>query len=132
MKLRIFSKIRKPFLEEEKLQIECVRWFERTHPAIKNLLHHSPNEGQRSWFERMKLTKMGMRAGFPDLILLKDNSYSKFLAIELKTLKGNQSKRQKDMQITLMKEGGKYVICRTLEDFKQTINNYLVCYEKNV
>ena len=132
MKLRIFSKIRKPFLEEEKLQIECVRWFERTHPAIKNLLHHSPNEGQRSWFVRMKLAKMGMRAGFPDLILLCGNWYNNFLAIELKTLKGNQSKRQKDMQITIIKAGGKYVICRTLADFKQTINNYLSCNEKNV
>lgn len=112
--------------EEEKLQIECVRWFERTHPHLKECLHHSPNEGKRGWFERIKLNKMGMRCGFPDLVLFVPRQGFSALCMELKTAKGRLSEKQLKVLFALGKYGGcKTTIIRSLSDFRNAIENYI-------
>lgn len=112
--------------EEEKLQIECVRWFRRTYPHLKCLLHHSPNEGKRGWFDRIKLNRMGLVCGFPDLILLLPSGKTPFLCMELKSKKGRLSAYQNEFwkNVTL-KSHAKYVIIKDLEQFKILICQYL-------
>lgn len=110
---------------EDDLQISCVKWFGMQYPKLADLLHHSPNGGKRNVIEAARFKAMGVRAGFPDLILLHPSGEYHFLCIELKTKKGVQSKFQKHYQSLIESEGGKYVLCRSIENFILEIKNYL-------
>ena len=110
---------------EDELQISCVRAFEFQHRKIARLLHHSPNGGKRNAIEAARFKAMGVRAGFPDLILLCPNKCCHFLAMELKTKKGKQSPYQKEYQALIESVGGKYVVIRSLDQFLQEVNDYL-------
>lgn len=123
----IWFRKKHPFLcEEEKLQIGCVRWFERTYPGLVPLLHHSPNEGERTWFERVKLRQMGMRKGFPDLVLMIPCQGYSALCIELKTASGRLSEAQrKEMNYLKMSGKCKVSVVRSENDFRNLINDYL-------
>lgn len=115
------------FQDEEKLQIECVRWFERAHSEYSFLLHHSPNEGKRGWFERIKLAKMGMRKGFPDLVLFLPRHGFSGLAIELKTASGRLSEHQTKMLHYLRRFGCfRCSEVRSLIDFIDLVENYII------
>lgn len=58
---------------EEVEQARFVRWTHK--PDVRKLmpllrwLHHSPNGGQRSSFTGAQMTALGVKKGFPDLIL---------------------------------------------------------------
>lgn len=138
------TKVRKhPRHDEDQLQIRCKSWYDKVYcdqhlllekgvqkddvANIKSLLHHSPNEGllPRSERDGAKRKAMGVRAGFPDFILLMSGQGYSYLAIELKTAKGRQSDSQKAYQRAVEMSGGKYVIVRTLDEFKQLITDYL-------
>ena len=110
---------------EDDLQIACVNWFSYQYSHIAQLLHHSPNGGRRDAREAARFKAMGVRPGFPDLILLFPSKGYHFLCIELKTKTGKQSEYQKDYQRMVESIGGKYVICRTLEEFMAVIRDYL-------
>ena len=110
---------------EDQLQISCVMYFEFKHRKIARLLHHSPNGGKRNAKEAARFKAMGVRAGFPDLILLLPNSQYHFLAIELKTDKGRQSDYQKEYQQLIESVGGKYVVVRSLDEFIKVVEEYL-------
>lgn len=118
---------RRPAYIEDKLQIACKYWFDCQYPQYRLLLHHSPNEGLLMKHDRdgAKRKAMGMRAGFPDFIFLLPNRFYPYLALELKSEKGRQSDHQKEYQLAVEKAGGLYVIVRTLEQFIETIKNYL-------
>lgn len=118
---------RRPAYIEDKLQIACKYWFDCQYPQYRLLLHHSPNEGLLMKHDRdgAKRKAMGMRAGFPDFIFLLPNREHPYLTLELKSAKGRQSDHQKEYQQAVEKAGGQYVIIRTLEQFMQTINDYL-------
>lgn len=113
--------------KEDDLEKSCRKWFDLTYKHLKVLLHHSPNEGllPKSAKDGAKRKEMGVRAGFPDFILLVSNNDFPFLAIELKTEDGKQSDSQKDYQKAIETAGGRYVICRSLDDFMTEINDYL-------
>lgn len=113
---------------EDQLQIACVRYFDYMYPKISHLLHHSPNGGKRNLREAARFKTMGVRPGFPDLILLLPNSEYSYLCVELKIAKGRQSELQKEYQKLVEKNGGKYCICRSVDDFIKTI----VEYTKNI
>jgi hypothetical protein len=88
-------------------------------------LHHSPNGGKRNAREAKRFKDMGTRPGFPDLILLYSASGYSYLAIEMKTPIGTQSDYQKDYQKLIEMTGAKYVICRSFDDFRREIKDYL-------
>lgn len=110
---------------EDNLQKACITWFDYQYPHMRIRLHHSPNGGKRNVIEASKFKAMGVRAGFPDLILLSPNKQYPFMAIELKIKTGKQSELQKEYQNEIEKVGAKYVICRSLEDFMTQITDYL-------
>nr|UWI14552.1 MAG: VRR-NUC domain [Bacteriophage sp.] len=65
-------------------------------------------------------------AGVADLILLKSNRDYGALLIEMKTIKGRQSESQKKWQKTVcFNEEYKYVVCRSFDDFKREMDEYL-------
>ena len=110
---------------EDSLQKACVAWFDHAHPELSIYLHHSPNGGFRWRDEAAKFKAMGVRAGFPDLVLLVPRGKCPFLAIELKYGGNRQSPRQKAYQKALEAIGARYVVVRSLEDFQKIINEYL-------
>jgi len=114
--------------EEDRLQMACRYWFDVQYPNFKLLLHHSPNEGVLgSNSAGAKRKAMGVRAGFPDFILLcSDHGDYNYLSIELKTAKGKQSPAQKEYERAIYNRGGgKYVIVRSLDEFKAVIDDWL-------
>lgn len=112
---------------EDRLQQLCRVWFDIQHPAIAPLLHHSPNEGilVNSRAGGAKRKAMGVRAGFPDFILLVPNRRYHYMAIELKTPTGRQSRSQQVYESLVVNAGGAYVVVRTLDDFINEVQSYL-------
>lgn len=121
------KKRRKSTHEEDKLQISCRYWFDIQYPKYRPLLHHSPNEGllPNNVRDGAKRKAMGVRAGFPDFFLAIPNRFYPYLAVELKTKRGQQSVSQREWQKACESVGGKYVVVRTLDDFIDEINRYI-------
>ena len=122
--------------EEHKIQCACVKWFAYQHPELAGLLFAVPNGGARSKATAGKLKAEGVVAGVADLILMvprfkkcvHDVGWSNTihgLCIEMKTAKGKQSPEQKAWQEKVWAQGYEYAVCRSLDDFMNTINEYL-------
>lgn len=110
---------------EDRLQTACVRWFDYQHASLSWALFHVPNGGRRNPKEAARFKAMGVRPGVPDLLLLLPRGGNAYLAIELKAGKNTQTQAQKDYQRRMNANGGVYVIVRSIEDFIETIENYL-------
>jgi hypothetical protein len=89
------------------------------------LLFAVPNGGSRNKIEAAKLKATGVTPGVSDLIFLLPRHGFPNLVIEMKTPTGSQSPEQKAWQKEVEAAGSKYVICRTVDEFIATINNYL-------
>lgn len=132
--------------EEHNIQCACVRWFNLQWPQYRGLLFAVPNGGARSKATAGKLKAEGVVPGVSDLILLvprfgfphiiegnADGMVSYVgtdelccgLCIEMKTAKGRQSPEQKEWQAKVEAQGYKYAVCHSLDEFMNTINNYL-------
>ena len=119
------KKRRHPRDEEHKLQCSMVRWFRFTYPQYAHCLFAVPNGGRRDAVTGAKMKAEGVLAGVSDLILLKRSEEYGALLIETK-VKGNyQSQSQKEWQQKIEKEGYKYVVCRSLDEFQNQVTNYL-------
>lgn len=111
---------------EGKIQAECVQWLWNNRPETRGLYIHIPNEGNRnSKIDGAKRKALGLTAGAPDTFLFMSCRGYHGLAIEFKTETGVQSEAQKLFQARLEVMGYKYVIIRSLEEFKEIINWYL-------
>ena len=112
--------------EEHRIQCSCVKWFNLKYPKLKGRLFAVPNGGRRDVVTAAKLRAEGVVAGVADLILLKSNRDYGALLIEMKTIKGRQSESQKKWQKTVcFNEEYKYVVCRSFDDFKREVDEYL-------
>ncbi len=113
--------------EESKIQQVCVRWFRYQFPEYARNLVAIPN-GYKTTLSQARIAKAeGMVAGAADLFLFVPSYNGKYhgLAIEMKTAKGRQQESQKIWQQCVQREGYHYVICRSFDDFRMEINNYL-------
>lgn len=118
---------------EDKLQAECVKWFRYQYPDL--ILFAIPNGGSRNPIEAAKFKRTGTLAGVADLFLMKQRSwdvsehqtmhFSNGLFIEIKVGKNKQTKRQKEFENKCLDEGFDYYICRSFDEFKQVIEDYL-------
>ena len=87
-----------------------------------SLLHHSPNEGKRHISYMVKLKKLGMKSGWPDLQILVDKKYwhkpeeANCIYIELKTSKGRLTDNQKTVLKKLENLGQHSTMCRSLDE----------------
>lgn len=85
---------------ETALHIAVCEYVAYQYPEI--LIHHSPNEGKRTPFERYLIKRMNVSSGFPDLMLV-DVKQNKILYLELKfgknKLTANQSNWLKSLSL---------------------------------
>lgn len=113
---------------EHRIQCACVEWFALQYPKLAGRLFAVANGGGRSKAEAARLKAEGVVAGVSDLILLKRNREYGALLIEMKTpeRQSHQSDRQVWWQQTVTADGEyKYVVCRSLTEFTQAVNDYL-------
>lgn len=111
--------------DEHLLQVACVKWFALQHRDKRHNLFAVPNGGRRDVTTGARLKAEGVLAGVADLILLRHKDIYGALLIELKTAAGRQSKAQRDWQRAIERDGYKYVVVRSLEDFIKAVNDYL-------
>lgn len=112
--------------EEHTIQCSCVRWFFYQYPEFRGRLFAVPNGGVRDAVTAAKLKAEGVVAGVADLILLVPRGSFGALLIEMKTEHGRQSETQKEWERIVCQNGEyRYVVCRSLDDFIQHIENYL-------
>lgn len=116
---------KRPSDEEHQIQCACVRWFNYQYPNFRLNLFAVPNGGRRDKTTAAKMKAEGVLAGVSDLILLKSNAKHGALLIEMKTRVGRQADTQREWQHHIEKDGYKYVVCRSLDDFMHEINSYL-------
>lgn len=113
-----FDKYLKP---EDVLQINVCKYVRYAYPFA--VIHHSPNEGKRSKFERYLIGLLGVNPGFPDLIILDDDK--RILFLELKAKKGNKvQSSQKWWNSTLLKFGFNSEICFGFDEAKEVIDDF--------
>lgn len=111
--------------EEHNLQVSCINWFRYQYPKMHHNLFAVPNGGGRTPSQGKKLKDEGVLKGVADLIFLKSNRFYGALLIEMKTPKGRQEPEQREWQQRITDDGYKYVICRSFEDFRREITEYL-------
>lgn len=111
--------------QESELQRNCVTWFRLAHPKLAKLLFAVPNGGRRSKVEACIMKAEGTMAGVADLLLLVPNETCHGLCIEMKTATGRQSSSQKEWEQAVTEQGYCYTICRSFDDFRCTVSDYL-------
>lgn len=114
--------------EESRLQARCFQKCWNEFPETRRLLFHVENERSGSnKIDGARRKAMGLVAGVSDLILLMPRGKWHGLCIEMKTTERNsdQSPDQKTWQVLVEKQGYRYEVIRTEEDFMNLIREYL-------
>jgi hypothetical protein len=110
---------------ESKIQQACVKWFRYQYPEYAKIMFSVPNGGQRNNITGAILKAEGALAGVSDLILLLPNDEYHYLCIEMKAPKGRQQESQKEFQKQVVKFGGKYVLCYSIDEFISEVKSYI-------
>lgn len=118
-------RVRKYRHEESDLQTACVRWFRLQYPSLAPCLFAVPNGGSRNLREAARMKGEGVTAGVADLILLVPRGGYASLCIEMKSAAGRQSPEQKAWQQAVEKAGNRYVVCRSFDEFRAVVDDYL-------
>lgn len=116
---------RKPRQEEHQIQAACVRWFEMQYPEYDGLLFAVPNGGRRDKQTGALLREEGVRAGVSDLLLLVPSVRYHGLCVEMKAAEGRQRPSQKEWQKKVERQGYRYALCRSLDDFMKVVSDYM-------
>ena len=121
--------------EESDLQQQCVAWFNQNFPqywlfSVKNSSKMggktiTGKNGKQIPLEAIIAKREGLRAGVADLQLLFGNGKYYSLFLELKTDTGEQSKEQKQFEAYCNQNKFKYVLIRSIEQFRKEITIYL-------
>jgi len=102
-----------------------VRWFRYQFPYAAPFLIAVPNGGRRDAKTGALMKKEGAVAGVADLILFDPFGKKPPLFIEMKLPKGVQSESQVRFQRAYTQAGYTYTICRTFDQFKELVINYV-------
>ena len=101
-------------------QIAVVEWCDLMHIPVV----HIPNEGKRSPATANLLKSMGLRKGFPDLLVMRARGGYHGFAVEMKYDKGKTTKDQEEWLEILSAEGYACVVCWNADDAIRLIDKY--------
>ena len=110
-------------MRESQLQAECIKWFRYQYPF--KTIFAIPNGGKREIRQAVTLKREGVLSGVADLFLMHPSKEYHGLFIEMKLPRTKQSENQVTFEEICKANGYKYVICRTFEEFQQTIIEYI-------
>lgn len=85
---------------------------------------HTANEGKRSASYGAKLKRMGLRPGFPDLLITRARGGFHGFAIEMKYGKNKPTEAQYKWLLTLKQEGYATAICYSAKEAIDLIERY--------
>lgn len=88
------------------------------HHYPQHIIFSVPNEG-KSKMETLRKKSIGMMSGVSDLIII---THKRTIFVEVKTEMGVQSESQNRFQKLVEALGYKYLLVRSLEDFKKQMN----------
>lgn len=108
---------------ESRLQQACVRWVRYQYPDL--VVYAIPNGGKRNAVTGAILKAEGVLAGVADLFVARACGSYHGLYIEMKTEGGRQSESQKEFERRVVREGYRYAVCRSFEDFEGLVRGYL-------
>ena len=114
--------------DEEARQRSVVQWWDlqcRSLGLIPEHLWHTPNGGKRSLTEAVRLKKIGVRAGVPDLFLAVPVHGKSGLFVEMKSAVGKTSQAQDCYLLMLQAAGYETCVCRSFDRAKNAIMSYL-------
>lgn len=109
---------------EAKLQSVCVRWYRLAH-RNGPLLFHIPNGGKRNAREAAYFKAEGVVSGVPDLFLAAGRHGFNGMFIEMKVGRNGESANQKEVRGMLENSGYYCTVCRSLDEFMNTVEHYL-------
>jgi hypothetical protein len=114
---------------EEAEQARVVKWSHKTTartlmPALR-WLHHSPNGGKRDAFTGAQMKALGVKPGFPDLILPARSGQHPGLVIEMKSDIGRVSTEQAEWLDHLTEQGWSTAVARSAEAARIILCDYL-------
>lgn len=123
-----------PARSEDEIQIAIINWATlqkyKGRPLAYYLVHPA-NGGYRKDKEAAKLKRMGVQAGYPDLMLDIPKGGYHGLRIELKKLKGGRTQDNQKERIDMLNEEGYYaVVCKGFADATNTIKKYMAKSEQ--
>jgi hypothetical protein len=107
---------------EEREQARFVKWTHKreVRAVMPDLrwMHHSPNGGQRSAFTGAQMTALGVKRGWPDLVMPMPNGG---LAIEMKSDVGRVSDEQSEWLARFEACGWTCVVCRSASEARSEV-----------
>lgn len=93
-------------------------------PALA-FLHHSPNGGKRDGFTGAQMKALGVKPGFPDLILPARSGQHPGLAIEMKSATGRVSDEQAAWLDHFTGQQWATAVARSAEEARNILCDYL-------
>lgn len=110
-------------MEENKLQQQIIIWYRNTfclrHHSPRHAIFSVPNElAASNKIATIQAKSTGLMAGVSDLIIVRPDEV---LFVEVKTATGRQSDKQKEFEEIVTAMGHRYILVRSLEDFKSLI-----------
>lgn len=114
---------------EEIEQAKVIKWSHRvpvreSMPALR-WLHHSPNGGKRDSVTGGQMKSLGVKPGFPDLILPVGSGLAPGLVIEMKSDTGRPSPEQKEWLAHFEAQRWTVHIARSAEEARHILCTYL-------
>jgi hypothetical protein len=108
--------------------LEQIAFFDylELHPALRMGTFHVPNGGSRHMREAVKLKRMGVTAGVPDVLCLSAAQGYHGLAIEFKSDTGVLTKPQKEWNRYLNENNYLAVVVRSFEEAKEVFMDYRI------
>lgn len=117
-----------PVPTEDQEQIWLFEWALMAQGKYPDLamMHHIPNGGSRHKAEAVKLKRMGVKRGVPDISLPVPRHGCNGLYIELKRTKGGSvTKEQTAWMDALTRHGYMVALCKGWEQARDVIIEYL-------
>lgn len=114
---------------EEIEQAKVIKWSHKV--AVRDLLpalrwlHHSPNGGKRDAFTGAQMKALGVKPGFPDLILPFGARLSVGLVIEMKSASGQTSDAQKEWLAHFEAQKWEIRVARSAQEARTILCQYL-------
>lgn len=109
--------------QESRLQQACIKWVRYQYPDL--IIYAIPNGGKRNAVTGAILKAEGVLAGVADIFVAKATKFHHGLYIEMKTAKGRQADSQRAFEQAVTREGYRYELCRSFEQFVTIIRTYL-------
>lgn len=109
---------------EDALQAVCVDWFR--HQYTKEIIYAVPNGARRNIALGAKLKRTGMLAGVPDLCIPCARGKWHGLYIEMKVKRNYPTPAQREIIAHLMSRDYRVEVCRSFDEFKATVDNYMI------